>query len=123
MPRYFNITGPCRPEEHYILPPEARIPAVQGFIDRGLYFTVHAPRQSGKTTCFRTLADNLTASGWYTALLTTCETGQKQVPDLEKSIAAVIQMLQERAETYLSSALRPPKPDPAIIAENRLLTS
>lgn len=80
MPRYFNTTGSCRPEKHYMLPPEERIPDVQGFVDRGLYFVVHAPRQSGKTTCFRTLADSLTEVaelyGQHTA-----DTGQVFTPE------------------------------------------
>jgi hypothetical protein len=78
MPRYFNTTGACRPHEHYMLPPERRIPGVPELIDRGHYFVVHAPRQSGKTTCFRTLAQDLTAGGRYTALLTSC--GSRPIP-------------------------------------------
>lgn len=120
MPRYFNTTGPCRPGEHYMLSPEERIPDVGDLVERGLYFVVHAPRQSGKTTCFLTLAKILTASGRYTALLTTCETGQRLEPDPERSLGAVIQMLQEKAEGALSTALRPPDPDPSVPSENRL---
>jgi type II secretory pathway predicted ATPase ExeA len=121
MSRYFNTAGPCRPAEHYMIPPEKRIPAVRGFIDRGLYFVVHAPRQSGKTTCFRDLADTLTASGRYTALLTTCETGQKlEKPDIEASIAAVLDILRQRAERSLPAELRPPRPDASIAPETRV---
>jgi hypothetical protein len=120
MPRYFNTAGPCRPAEHYMIPPEERIPAVRGLIDRGLYFVVHAPRQSGKTTCFRTLADALTASGRYTALLTSCETGQKLEPDIEASMAAVLDTLRQRAERSLPAELRPPRPDASIAPETRV---
>jgi type II secretory pathway predicted ATPase ExeA len=103
-----------------MLPPERRIPEVRTLIDRGLYFVVHAPRQSGKTTCFRTLAEALTASGRYTALLTSCETGQKLEPDLDASMAAVLHTLHLRAEAHLPAELRPPAPDAALPPEARL---
>lgn len=119
MPRYFNTAGPCRPHEHYMIPPERRIPAVSDLVERGLYFVVHAPRQSGKTTCFRTLAHSLTADGGYTALLTSCETGQKLEPDIEASIAAVLETLRIMAEGSLPPELRPPPQDPAIAPETR----
>ena len=60
MSRYFNTAGPCRPGEHYMLPPQRRLPEVWPLLERGQYFAVHAPRQSGKTTCFRALAEELT---------------------------------------------------------------
>jgi len=56
MPRFFNTAGPCQPADHYLLPPERRLPLVRGLVDQNLYFLVHAARQSGKTTCFRNLA-------------------------------------------------------------------
>ena len=28
MPRFFNITGPCRPDRHSMLPAEAHMPAL-----------------------------------------------------------------------------------------------
>lgn len=69
MPRFFNTAGPCNPADHYMLPPERRLPAVRDLIERALYFSVHAPRQSGKTTCFEALAQSLTSQGSYVALL------------------------------------------------------
>jgi hypothetical protein len=48
--RYFNTAGPCVPERHYMLPPEPRLPQARPLVERGMYFVVHAPRQTGKTT-------------------------------------------------------------------------
>ncbi len=50
-PRFFNTTGSCFPERHY-LGAAAQTPARGGavLIDQGQYFVIHAPRQSGKTT-------------------------------------------------------------------------
>lgn len=84
MPKFFNTAGPCDPAKHYMLPPERRLPGLRRLIDRELYFVVHAPRQSGKTTLFRTLAPALTESGRYAALLASCEVGQAAGGDVER---------------------------------------
>ena len=28
-PRFFNTTGPCRPDDHYMLPPQRRLPELR----------------------------------------------------------------------------------------------
>jgi hypothetical protein len=76
MARFFNTAGPCSPQDHYMLPSERRLPGLRRLVEQKLYFAVHAPRQSGKTTCLRTFAQSLTAEGNYAALLTSCEVGQ-----------------------------------------------
>lgn len=50
--RFFNTTGPCNPEEHYMLSPEERLVGAQlhRYINNKLYWVLHAPRQTGKTT-------------------------------------------------------------------------
>jgi hypothetical protein len=121
MARFFNTAGPCRPELHYMLPPERRLPELPGLIDQQFYFVVHAPRQTGKTTCFRSLAQSLTAGGRFAALLTSCEVGQAAGGDVERGIAAVLDALRIAAETHLPEELRPPEADPANPAESRLL--
>lgn len=50
MARFFNVSGMCRPEDHYMLPPLPRLPTVRGLIERKSYFVLHAPRQTGKST-------------------------------------------------------------------------
>jgi len=121
MARFFNTAGPCRPELHYMLPPERRLPELRGLIDQQLYFVVHAPRQTGKTTFFRSLAQSLTAEGRYAALLTSCEAGQAAGGDVERGINAVLGALRIAAENHLPEELRPPDPDPAAAGEVRLL--
>jgi hypothetical protein len=68
MARFFNTAGPCDPSSHYMLPPASRLPEIGNLIDRQLYFVVHAPRQSGKTTLVRTLAHRLAAEGRHAAV-------------------------------------------------------
>lgn len=50
MRKYFNTTGSCNPERHYMVDTESRFKAVESMIDRGMYFTINRARQYGKTT-------------------------------------------------------------------------
>jgi len=123
MPRFFNTAGPCDPARHYTLPPERRLPRIRELIDQQLYFVIHAPRQVGKTTCFRTLAQRLTASGQYVAVHTSCETGQAARSDVEAGIGAVLNSLRLNAIEQLSdtpATHRPPEADATIHAGGRL---
>ncbi|MEM7495921.1 MAG: ATP-binding protein, partial [Myxococcota bacterium] len=67
MERFFNTAGPIDPADHYALDPLARwdLAEVLGYIDRKKYFLVHAPRQTGKTTCLKALRDHLNRAGRY----------------------------------------------------------
>ncbi|NJL26736.1 MAG: ATP-binding protein [Thermoanaerobaculia bacterium] len=120
MTRYFNTGGPCRPELHYMLPPEQRLPGVRRLIDQQLYFVVHAPRQSGKTTALMSLAESLQAEGRHAALFTTCEAAQAAGRDVERGIATVIETLLQDAATDLPPDLRPPAPDDQLEPTTRL---
>ena len=57
MERFFNTAGPSEPEDHYCLSPLDRInlPEIINLIEQRRYFILHAPRQTGKTTCLLTL--------------------------------------------------------------------
>ncbi|HKH48196.1 MAG TPA: AAA family ATPase [Thermoanaerobaculia bacterium] len=103
-----------------MLPPERRLPDVRRLIEQKQYFTIHAPRQVGKTTSFRTLAEALTAEGRYTALLTTCEAAQAAGADLDRGISAVLQTLRQDAALRLPAELRPPEEDLSFDPTTRL---
>ena len=75
MPRRFNVAGPCKPDIHYMLPAAARVPLARPLVADQNYFVIHAPRQSGKTTAMTNLAQELTASGEYVAVLLSVEVG------------------------------------------------
>ena len=72
MPRVFNTTGPCNAEDHYMLPPEARLPDLEALVEGKLYFVLHAARQTGKTTAMRAFAARMRARG-YVAVWATLE--------------------------------------------------
>ncbi|MCB1158188.1 MAG: ATP-binding protein [Leptospiraceae bacterium] len=58
-PRYFNTSGPNIPEEHYTLFRPALMAKGRDMVERSRYFTIWAPRQTGKSTYFRLLAKEL----------------------------------------------------------------
>jgi hypothetical protein len=119
-PKFFNTAGPCDPDRHYMLPPERRLPDVRKLIDQAHYFVVHAPRQVGKTTTFRALAEALQREGRYTVLYTTCEAGEAAGSDLESGISGVLQTLRQDSGLRLPPELRPPAVDPSFDPTTRL---
>lgn len=57
--REFNTSGPCDPKLHYTVPRAEIVAAGLERIEKGRYFTIFAPRQSGKTTCFQFMLEAL----------------------------------------------------------------
>ena len=110
--RRFNTAGPCDPERHYLVPPEARLPTARQLAEQGGYFVVHAPRQTGKTTLLRTLAVSMTAEGTYAALYATCETGEPARDDYVAAQEAVLAQIAASAARDLPAELRPPALEP-----------
>jgi hypothetical protein len=53
--RYFNSTGLCVPEKHYMVDISERIRRIKAMVDRGCYFTINRARQYGKTTALNLL--------------------------------------------------------------------
>ena len=57
--RYFNTTGICDPQKHYMVGLQQRLAEVKALVDEGKYFTINRARQYGKTTTLHALADYL----------------------------------------------------------------
>jgi hypothetical protein len=76
--RFFNTEGPIRPEDHYYLPPLSRwdLDAILTLIDQKKYFLLHAPRQTGKTSCLLALMEHLNREGRYRAVYANLEGAQ-----------------------------------------------
>ena len=68
--RFFNTDGPVFAEKHYSIPPLDRVDlgAILQLIEWEKYFVLHAPRQTGKTSILRALAEHLNALGQYRCL-------------------------------------------------------
>lgn len=95
--RKFNTTGPCFPDEHYMLPPLDRLPGVRELVAGGDYFVVHAPRQTGKTTALKALVREINEKGDMFALYCTLETLQNR-SDPEKTNLAIRDLVADNAE-------------------------
>ena len=108
MPRHFNTAGPCNPADHYLLPPERRLPGVRDLVEQKAYFVLHAPRQIGKTTALITLAEKLTSEGRYAAVLLSMEVGAAFPSEVGAAEAAVLGAWRRSADAFLPSELRPP---------------
>jgi len=117
--RRFNTAGPCSPEYHYMIPAAERLPEGPGLVEQGAYFVVHAPRQTGKTTALRALADELTTRGRHAALYFSCELGEAAGDDYAAAQRGVLQEIRQRSTVALPPPLRPP-PWPDVAPENQL---
>jgi hypothetical protein len=97
--RFFNTEGPVRPADHYCLPPLGRwdLNAVLELIDQKKYFLLHAPRQTGKTTCLLALMEHLNREGRYQALYVNIEAAQAARERVEAGLAAVVQAIANSA--------------------------
>ncbi|XXY54388.1 AAA family ATPase [Sorangium sp. So ce269] len=107
MSRRFNTAGPCRPDLHYMVPAARRLPEAPGLVEKASYFVLHAPRQTGKTTTLRALAEELTASGRHAALHFSCETGETAGDDYVAAQRAILDAIRQRAKQALPAELRP----------------
>ncbi len=63
----FNTSGPNIPHQHYTIQRTDLISKGLKLIEQERYFTIWAPRQTGKSTYFRQLADKLTTCGYKVA--------------------------------------------------------
>ncbi|HSO00721.1 MAG TPA: hypothetical protein VLS89_20655, partial [Candidatus Nanopelagicales bacterium] len=106
--RSFNTTGPCHPARDYMLPAMGRLPDVRGLVERGKYFVVHAPRQTGKTTALLSFARELTDEGQHVAVLVSMETASAFRGDIAAAELAALGALREAAEDSLPAELWPP---------------
>ncbi len=65
--REFNTSGPNIPYQHYTIERTPLIEKGLKLVEKSRYFTIWAPRQTGKSTYFRQLADKLTEQGYKVA--------------------------------------------------------
>lgn len=109
MPKWFNTAGPCKADIHYMLSPTARLPELQPLIDQQNYFVIHAPRQVGKTTAMLALAQELTASGQYTAVMLSVEVGAAFPEQPEIAEGAILGAWEDSISVWLPPELHPPR--------------
>jgi hypothetical protein len=96
--RFFNTTGPCNPEDHYMLPPEERLVGAQlsRYIDDKLYWVLHAPRQTGKTTFLQSWAREINAGGEAVACYVTVERCDR-ISEAERAMPTLCDSIRDSA--------------------------
>jgi energy-coupling factor transporter ATP-binding protein EcfA2 len=104
-----------------MVPPLPRLPQARGHVEKGDYFVLHAPRQSGKTTFLRHFAKALTSEGTFCALYMSCEAAESKGDDDVAAQEVIVRQLLAEAELQLEEGLRPP-PIPEGASPERLLT-
>ncbi|WP_041611702.1 ATP-binding protein [Treponema primitia] len=99
--RFFNTTGPCNPEDHYMLPPEERLVGTQlhRYIGDKLYWVLHAPRQTGKTTFLQSWMREINAGDEAISCYVSVETCQG-VPEAERAIPVICDAVRRWSEQY-----------------------
>ena len=90
--RYFNIAGPVKPEEHYCIPPLDRVDLdeILALVRCKMYFLLHAPRQTGKTSTLQALANHLNASCACRCVYVNVQSAQNAGRDLGRAIQIVL---------------------------------
>jgi hypothetical protein len=112
MKRFFNTTGPCNPERHYMVNPFRDIyDDVMRLIEAQQYFVLHAPRQTGKTTFLHALAHRLNLEGRFVATVCSLESAGYPSITVEDANAVFIQSMRRTASLFLDAPLLPPDPD------------
>ncbi|MDR1608933.1 MAG: hypothetical protein LBT38_11085 [Deltaproteobacteria bacterium] len=112
--KMFNTTGPCVPEDHYMLPVLSRRPEIEKLIKGKFYFVLHAPRQSGKTTFLDFLTDKINSEGQFYAINCTLMTlrniddNQLAIQYLYNAInqalfSSTVEIIKNKADIYTST--------------------
>ena len=119
----FNTAGPCDPVKHYMVPPVPRLADARKYVEDQSYFMVHAPRQTGKTTTLKALANELTAEGKIAALHFSCEAGEAAQDDFRQAQEAILGDIRQAAQDVLPPELHPPFPWPDAVGTSLLSTA
>ncbi|MBM3739082.1 MAG: hypothetical protein FJW39_25180 [Acidobacteria bacterium] len=95
----FNTEGPVIAGLHYLIPPLTRIDVghLDELVDQMKYFVVHAPRQTGKTTCLMAYADHLNQGGRYHAVCANIEAAQALRENVSEALPVVASAIASAA--------------------------
>ncbi len=107
MHKHFNTAGPNEPDLHYQIDPLSRFDLANmlDFIAQRRYFVLHAPRQTGKTTCLRALCKYLNAQGDYASLYINIEGAQAARNDIAGAAQVLVGQLATQAVLVLKHDL------------------
>ena len=103
MERFFNTAGPVKCDIHYCLPPLERwdLDAILSLVRQQKSFVLHAPRQTGKTTCLLALMEHLNAGEEFRCLYANLEMAQAARENVEQAMNDILRTLAQRAKIHL----------------------
>ncbi len=109
MTRFFNTAGPVNPKDHYCLSPLERINLneILPLLEQKKYFVLHAPRQTGKTSCLLALMSHLNTQGHYRCLYVNVELAQSAREDVAAALQAILSQISYQAESVLHDEFLP----------------
>lgn len=95
MERFFNTAGPNKADINYTIDPLSRfdLDDLLTLIRQQRYFVIHAPRQTGKTSCMLALRDYLNQEGDFIAVYANVEGGQASRNDKDTVVKSTIDTL------------------------------
>jgi len=107
MERFFNTAGPNVPADSYTLDPLSRLDLddILDLIKMKKYFVLHAPRQTGKTSCLLALRDYLNEQGDYIAVYANVEGGQAARNNVERVIRSTCDTIARMVRNVIKSDL------------------
>jgi len=116
--RFFNTAGPVDCEDHYCIPPLKRFDLEEMLllIKQKKYFVLHAPRQTGKTSCLLALMEHLNRTGKYRCLYINAEMAQTAREDVERGIRTILGDIGSRSEAFLDDSF-PEQVWPDVLAQ------
>ncbi|MBF0203756.1 MAG: AAA-like domain-containing protein, partial [Desulfamplus sp.] len=104
--RYFNTAGPVNPKKHYCLSLLNRLnlQEILSLIEQEKYFVLHAPRQTGKTSCLLALMEYLNNNTDFKCLYINVEAAQGAREDVKRGVKAILNELGSRSKFYLKDS-------------------
>ncbi len=121
MKRFFNTTGLCNPDDHYMVDPfRGMYDSIYALIEAKQFFLLHAPRQTGKTTFLHQLAHRLNREGKYIGIVFSVETAG--VPSFTEEMAneRMVDALYRMGPVFLPENERPAPPEHPVSLLNYL---
>lgn len=105
--KFFNTAGPIKPADHYNIDPLTRIELeeIESLIYQKKYFVLHAPRQTGKTSCLLALRDYLNARGEFYVVYANVEAGQAYRNNIHEVEQRFVGAIASRASIVLNNRI------------------
>ena len=105
LEKFFNTAGPVNFDEHYKLDPLTRwnLDEIMDLISQKKFFLLHAPRQSGKTSCMLALRDKINSENQFFCLYVNIEQARGAKESIENGMRSILTSF--KTEIRLFSAI------------------